>query len=241
MLTTLLALYLIFIGPGLNLWRSLQPRAERPARTLMRRYWLMSRDVLVMLAVLVVAMAQDGHAPRALGFDLPLSPAGAWGLLFAAVLMAALYGIGLVMEARQTPQARAESERKLLAASLPWPTTMTETLAFVASTSLMTAAWEVLYRGFLLLVLAPHTGLTLAIVIAALAYGIGHGYKSPGQFIGSIVSAFAFTLAYAFTHSLWWLIAIHVAVPLSMLPGVVKARRRQAIPAMSTAELSLPG
>lgn len=122
LLTFLLAFYLILIGPGLNLWRSLRPRAERPERTPMRRYWLMSRGVLVMLAVLAIAMAYNGHGLHDLGFDLPLSPAGAWGLLFAAVLMAGLVGAALVMEARQTPQARAESERKLLEAPFPWPT-----------------------------------------------------------------------------------------------------------------------
>lgn len=86
----------------------------------------------------------------------------------------------------------------------------------------MTAGWEILYRGFILL-LTPNTGLPIAITISALAYGIAHGYRSPKQLIASIVSAFAFTIAYALTHSLWWLIVIHAGLPLSAVPAALRA------------------
>jgi len=99
------------------------------------------------------------------------------------------------IEKRKTPQVRAENERKLLDSSLPWPQNGAETLAFVISMSLMTATWEILYRGFVLLLLTPTTGMPLAIAISALAYGIGHGYTNPKQLIASIVAAFVFTIA----------------------------------------------
>ena len=74
--------------------------------------------------------------------------------------------------------------------------------------------WEVLYRGFLLLYLPPHIGLPGAVVTAALAYGLAHGIKSRGQVIGSIIAAFAFTIGYVLTQNLWWLIILHVGLPL---------------------------
>jgi hypothetical protein len=53
-----------------------------------------------------------------------------------------LWAAGGIVERRQTPQTRAENERKLLDSSFPWPRNGTETLAFAISMSLMTAAWE---------------------------------------------------------------------------------------------------
>jgi hypothetical protein len=46
-----------------------------------------------------------------------------------------------------------------------------------------------------LLIVAPSTGLPLAIAISALSYGIAHGYKNPKQLAAAIVAAFAFTIA----------------------------------------------
>lgn len=132
-----------------------------------------------------------------------------------------------VIERRKTPEARAESERKVLDSSFPWPRNSSEILAFIMSISIMTATWEILYRGFLLLLLTPHTGLPLAIAISALAYGIGHGYTNPKQFLASIVSAFVFTIAYAMTHSLWWLIVIHAGLPLASISAVLRAQQRR--------------
>jgi len=100
----------------------------------------------------------------------------------------------------------------------------------------MTAGWEVLYRGFLLQLLPPIIGLPFAIVASALAYGIAHGYKNPKELIASIISAFIFTIAYAWTHSIWWLILIHVGLPLLMFPGVIRTHRRRKVEDLGAAE-----
>ena len=226
MLNNFLALFLLVIFPALNLWRSLRA-SDKPPRPLLRRYWTMCWRSLVLLGVLWIGAGQAAYTPRALGFDMPLSTAGTWGLVFAVLLLVALWIGGAVFERRKTPEARAEDERKLLDSSLPWPRNSTEALAFAASMFIMTAGWEVLYRGFLLLVLTPVMGLVPAIVVSALAYGIGHGYHNPKQLIGSVVSAFVFTIAYAATHSLWWLIVLHAGLPLSAVPTVLRARRRR--------------
>jgi membrane protease YdiL (CAAX protease family) len=228
MLNILLAAYLLIVSPALNLWRSLRPKSNKPPRALMLRYWSMIWQVLVLLAVLWAGSWQAGYTLRDIGFDLPLSRAGVWGLCFAVLLFGGLWVAGSVIERRKTPEARAENERKLLDSSFPWPRNGSETLAFVISMSVMTAAWEILYRGFVLLLLTPSTGMSLAIAISALAYGIGHGYTNPKQLIASIVSAFVFTIAYAVTHSLWWLIVIHAGLPLTAIPAVLRAQRREA-------------
>lgn len=227
MLNILLAAYLLIVSPAFNLWRSLRPKSNKPPRSLMLRYWSMSWQPLVLLAVLWAGSWQAGYALRDIGFDIPLSRAGFWGLCFAVLLLGGLWLVANVIERRKTPEARVESERKVLDSSFPWPRNGSEILTFIMSTSIMTAAWEILYRGFVLLLLTPHTGLPLAIAISALAYGIGHGYTNPKQLLASIVSAFVFTIAYAMTHSLWWLIVIHAGLPLASIPAVLRAQQRR--------------
>lgn len=58
------------------------------------------------------------------------------------------------------------------------------------------------------------TGLFWAFIIAAVTYGAAHGFKNPKQFVGSIVSALVFTIAYVATANLWWLMLIHIGVML---------------------------
>ena len=58
----------------------------------------------------------------------------------------------------------------------------------------------------------PAIGITGAVIVAALAYGVGHGFKTWQQALGSAAAAFAFTIAFALTNSLWWLMAFHTAV-----------------------------
>lgn len=227
MLNILLAAYLLIVSPAFNLWRSFRSKSTKPPRSLMLRYWSMSWQPLVLLAVLWAGSLQAGYALRDIGFDFPLSRAGFWGLCVAVMLLGVLCLVANVIERRKTPEARAESERKVLDSSFPWPRNGCETLAFIMSMSIMTAAWEILYRGFVLLLLTPNTGLPLAIAISALAYGIGHGYTNPKQLFASIVSAFVFTIAYAMTHSLWWLIVIHAGLPLVSIPAVLRAQQRR--------------
>lgn len=71
----------------------------------------------------------------------------------------------------------------------------------------------------------PNTGVPLAVVLAALAYGAAHGYHNPRYLFGSIAMASGFATAYALTGSLWWLIVLHASVPVSMVYTVRKLTR----------------
>jgi len=228
----LLAAYLLLVAPALNLWRSLRPRGDRPTRPPVRRYWSMAWPVGLMLGVLWIGARRAGWSAQDIGFDIPLSTAGTWGLGFAVLLLGGLAVGDVVMARRATPARRAATERKLLDTDFPWPRSAGEAVLFALATALMTAGWEILYRGFVLLLLAPATGLPVAIVLSALAYGIAHGYRSPRQLIASIVSAFVFTIAYALTHSLWWLIIIHAGLPLLAVPTALRAQRDRAAAAL---------
>jgi len=235
MLNILLATYLLIIAPSLSLWRSLYPKSDKPPRTLMLRYWSMSWRVLVMLGVLLAGSWQAGYTARDLGLEIPLSNAGAWGLGFSVLLFVVVFIAGTIIERRYTAETIAGKERELLDSPFPWPRTGAEAAAFIVGTTLMTAGWEILYRGFILLFLTPSVGLPIAVIVSAMAYGIAHGYQSPKQLTGSIVSAFVFTVAYASTNSLWWLIVIHAGLPLGMVPAALRAYRRNKIESLNAA------
>lgn len=73
----------------------------------------------------------------------------------------------------------------------------------------------------------------LAVVLAAVSYGAGHGYKSFKQFAGSIGVSLAFTIGYALTGSLWWLIVLHAAAPTMMFFAVRKLNQATSVEVIS--------
>lgn len=229
----LLTLYLLLVFPLQRLWRSLHPAPRKPPLPPLRTYWKQARFVLVLLAALVAVMWSGGHSVADLGLAFPLTSAAAWGLAIACGVLLALHLAGKRMESRMTPAQRSAQEARLQHLPFAMPRTALESAAYLATSVLMTAAWEILFRGYLLLVVPPLTGLPVAIALAAIAYGAAHGYKNPRQFAGSIAASFAFAIGYALTSSLWWLIVLHAAAPVTMLFTVKKIQARAAQAAAS--------
>lgn len=231
----LLTLYLLLVFPLQRLWRSLHPAPRKPPGPPLQSYWRQARFVLVLLAALGVVMWTGGHSAADLGLAFPGTPAAVWGLVAACGVLLALHLAGKRMERRMTPAQRAGQEAQLRHLPFVMPRTALDTTAYLATSVLMTATWEILFRGYLLLVLPPLTGLPAANLLAAIAYGAAHGYKNPRQFAGSVAASFAFTIGYALTGNLWWLIVLHAAAPVTMLFAVRKIQERAAAGAASSA------
>lgn len=223
-LSGLLVAYLVLVVPGKNLWESLQPKTAKPERTLMQRYWGMSWKPLAMLAALAVVSVLSGYSFADLGLGLPLTAVGAWGMLAAVLLLAGLVIASMLHERKLSPEKRAEMHQEMLASPMPLPQTGAQIAPFIASMVIMTAAWEILYRGFLLLALGPWVGLPAAIGISSIAYGVAHGFTSVKLLLLSILMALLFTGAYALTGSLWWLILIHAGLPATSLLSFRRTR-----------------
>lgn len=227
MLDWLLAFYLLIVMPCMQMWRSFhQKDTAAPART--AGYRKMTGKMLVLLALLACSCWQAGRGPAALGLDVPLSAAGMWGLAIALVLLLALF-VGHKWYASRLDDARRKRMFKEIKSNKMMPRSARELAEFAPAVVLVSVGWELLYRGFLLLLLTPVVGTAGAIVLAALAYGFGHGYEKTSQLVGSIVSAFLFTLAFYFTQSLWWLMLLHAGLPLFGAISMVAACRDDAL------------
>ena len=213
-----LAAILLLAFPAWQLWRSLRT-GERPRPAKLRGYLRTSAIISVLLAMLAAIWIAGGRSLASLGLDIPPSTGGLIGLAIAAAIVAALFVPTLLMKPRK--------EWLTLGADI-LPDTPAERAVFALMTLLIGAGWELLYRGFLLWALGPAVGLPFAIVAAAVAYGLAHGYKSQGQLAGSIAAALVFCIAYALTGSLWWLMIVHIAMPMVMPVARWRARRAEA-------------
>ncbi|WP_158567945.1 MULTISPECIES: CPBP family intramembrane glutamic endopeptidase [unclassified Duganella] len=209
-------LYLLVYFPADSIWRGLSKTPPKPKLPNLQSYWRQGRFVLVLLAAFMLVKWSGNHSASQLGLDIPLSPGGTWGLVIVTVFMAVMHVLGKRAESKMTPEDRLKQEDKLRELQISMPQTRIEIAAYFVTMVGMTATWELLFRGYLLLVLTPLTGLPLAVALAAISYGAGHGFKNFKQFFTSIVVAFAFTIGYALTGSLWWLMVLHAAVPITM-------------------------
>ncbi len=220
----LLAAALLLLVPGFNLWRSHRSRRTPPEDRL-KRYWRTMGLAGALLLFLAIDWLLAERPLVLLGLAVRPSLAGWIGLAVAFVTLAAL-GL-LARRFRKSADEATEWDALVML-----PQNATELRVFVLFAVVIGFAWEVLFRGFLLWFLTPLLGIVGAVLIAATAYGLAHGYKSPRQLIGSLVAALLFTAAYALTGSLWWLVVVHIGLPLL---GVTAARRRH-LPAIDAVE-----
>jgi membrane protease YdiL (CAAX protease family) len=132
------------------------------------------------------------------------------GLAVAVALVVVLAVVAIITKRKHKGRNNDKAADRFAKNQL-LPRTRHELTLFLVFALLAGCGWELLYRGFLIWFLVPYVGTMVAICIAALAYGAAHGYKSRKQFLASIISAFAFTVAFVLTGSLWWLMLIHTA------------------------------
>ena len=212
MLSLVLAFYLLVVLPAQQLWKS-RHKGEASGKSRRWRYVKSIAAIILPLGALLAYALLSGLSAGSLGLDMPVSLPGQWGLVFAALLLAGL-GIGSRMwENRLDDKKRADYLARIRS-NETMPRTRAELQIFILLTLFLGIGWELLYRGFLLLALSPMVGTIGAVILSALAYGLAHGYKNPKQLAGSIISAFAFTIGFVLTGSLWWLMLVHVGLPL---------------------------
>lgn len=177
-----------------------------------------------LLALLAASWLLNGRQASDLGLASPLSPLAQIGLGLAVAVLGGL-AIAIALQLR-SKKAKAEDIAKALE---NLPQTTGEAARYIPFVVLVCAAWELLYRGFLLWFLTPRVGLPGAIAISAAAYALAHGYRGVRSFGASLLTALSFTVGYAVTRNLWWLILLHAGFPV--LASLASLHRRASGPA----------
>jgi len=209
-LDILLIVILCLVVPAVQVARSLD-NANREGVAPLRR--VLRTMVLLGLPLILLALdwLMTGRRAAVLGLATPVPLPGQIGFGVAGMMILALlatsYGSWIKSNAQREAEFRGALEKAGMLVRTP-----IELAAFVALAFVIGCGAEILFRGFLLWAFAPLTGTFAAVVIAALAYGVGHGHYSWRQAAGSIVASFAFTIGYAATQSLWWLMLFHTFV-----------------------------
>ncbi|WP_348698128.1 CPBP family intramembrane glutamic endopeptidase [Duganella fentianensis] len=227
------SLYLLVYFPVDGIRRSLSVKAPKLELSALQSYWRQGRYVLAHLAALLLVCWLENHSAHQLGLAIPPSSAGTWGLGIALIALTVMHFLGTWQESKMSAAELDKLAERLRNLPFIMPQTRMESATYLITMVSMTTTWEVLFRGYLILVLTPLVGLPFSILLAAIAYGAGHGFESSKQFAGSIITSLLFTVGYAYTASLWWLIMLHAAVPVSMLFAVRKLNRTKSIDAVA--------
>ena len=207
-----LVAFLVLAFPALQIASTLRPKPKAP-RSLTRRYLRSGAILGVPLIVLAIDWLGSGRGAAALGLALPPPFRGQIGLWIAVFAVVVLTLMTIVQSSTRDPRKLEAMRAQMKAGGLSPETPRELALGFVYA-FIVGCGSEVLFRGFLLWAFIPLAGLAGAVAIAALAYGIGHGFRNRRQALIAVLSAVAFTLAYALTLSLWWLMAIHTFAAL---------------------------
>jgi membrane protease YdiL (CAAX protease family) len=180
--------------------------------SLIPRYWFTMARGLVAAGALLFAWHFLGRPFAALGLDVPVNPRGQIGFAFVAVA-AALMGFNLWRIRKISDAALAKAMVSLQRIKIA-PRSKGELAAFLL-VSVNAGFWEeLLYRGFLFWLLAPAAGVIGAAVISAAIFGLGHAYQGWRGILSTGAVGLVFAGFYAFTASLWWLMAAHALLDI---------------------------
>lgn len=233
MIDYVLVVLLIGVMPARALYKDLCGKSNEENRQ--EKYVGSGAIIVCLLLLLCYAWLHGARSMASLGLDIPLTNGGTIGLAIAIVLLAGLVLVATIAKRKHKERNNDKSAERFSRNPL-LPRTRHELGLFLAFALLAGCGWELLYRGFLIWFLVPYVGTVVAVCIAALAYGAAHGYKNRKQFLASVISALAFTVAFVLAGSLWWLMLIHTAAGFAGGIAGYKAASRHHEIALSTSE-----
>lgn len=202
-MSTALALVLLVLVPAEALWRSW---GDHPTLSQLQSYRLTIIKLLALLMALLGVVHTEGLGASDLGLGMQLGIGGSVGLGLSLIVVIGLWSAWLSTAKLQKIKEKPGNQFS--------PQGPRELQLFLFMVPLLGFGWEVLYRGFLLWWLVPRIGIPFAVICASLSYGLAHGWTNARESLPATASALAFTVGYALTGSLWWLIVIHIGLPL---------------------------
>jgi membrane protease YdiL (CAAX protease family) len=179
------------------------------ARSLVGRYWYIIARAVLGSALILVGWRWMGRSYGTLGLDMPVGVAGQIGF---AVDSAILVYFAFMLLIRKLPPQRIATMRGRLESNRIMPETPGEFSLFPLVALAGSTFEELLYRGYLMWLLAPFAGLWGAVGLSSLFFGLGHAYQGRLGIARTALIGLGFGIGFALTHSLWWLIVAHVMV-----------------------------
>ncbi|HEU4561184.1 MAG TPA: CPBP family intramembrane glutamic endopeptidase [Longimicrobium sp.] len=177
--------------------------------------WQIAASALLLATLPARALFTAPATPRELGIDV--GPAQVIPVLAALLVGAALP----VLLARRKNGAAPEIPSQLGAIDFFLPRGRRERVWFAAMCVTVGVCEEIIFRGFLVRFLAagPPVALGIAggVAVAALIFGIDHGYQGITGILATGVLALVFTALFFITGSLWVPMIVHALLDLRVL------------------------
>ena len=171
------------------------------------------RTILRQWGLTILALSiwfRSGRSLDALGLGVPAGAPFFIGLVLAAGL--AQFWRTQVRAALGHDKARARLVEQLRAVAPILPTSPPELRLFTALSITAGICEEILFRGYLIGYLEIYVGITGAVILSSIVFGVGHIYQGRRQAFKIVFLGLLLALFYVGTGSLWIPIALHAVL-----------------------------
>lgn len=157
-----------------------------------------------------------GGAWAELGFH-SVRPGWMGWIAWAAAALGLAYIFYMAVLLSRSSDARQQVRDQLETAELDFmrPRTAREHVRFRWLSVTAGITEEIVFRGFLIAVLALVMPIWVAAIVAVLTFGLGHIYQGVGGVIRTSVTGGIFTILYLMAGSLWPVILLHIFIDLA--------------------------
>jgi len=163
----------------------------------------------LLLAALGVGVDALGMGPGGAWPDGALAGASPWAVTAGLAVAVAMVGLAFHVAGERWGLAETPVLRALI------PRTGREKALFVVLSLAAGFGEEVVYRGYLLAVLAPlFQSAWVAALVSSMAFSVLHAYQGPVGMVRSGTLGFLFAVALLLHGSLWPLVVVHTGVDL---------------------------
>lgn len=216
----LLVAFLVAVFPIWDRRETRRLKTSADPRVRVRSYqktiaWQIAASAMLLATVPLRALFTSPVRPRDLGIDL--RPARALPFLLAMLAGAALP----VLIGRMKGPKQPGLPKPLEAISFILPRGRTERAWFAAMCVTVGVCEEIIFRGFLVRFLAEGPPVALGIwgglAVAAVIFGIDHGYQGLFGIVATAILALVFTALFMITGTLWIPMLVHALLDLRVL------------------------
>lgn len=222
----LLVAFLLLVVP---VWGRIEAakmqRARDPARK-MRSYrrtiiWLWTATILLLLTTPFAELWRPPSiAMLTAWWTSPSARSVMTGVAVGTAIGVFAFASVSIIAARRNPDVRRQMQKSLAQVEFLLPRTRRERAWFVGVALSAGICEEVIFRGFLIRyvdALPIGIGIGGSIVIAALIFGLDHGYQGVRGFVVTTVVALVLSALFFLAGSLWLPMVLHAAIDLRVL------------------------